>query len=1030
MPKKGGKSLKKELDPLPGPSLLHLVAKYSKDDPNLPRNDNGLLPNAGDFERPPFDDDSEEADDGSLQENIPPELILDFGDRLDIDKYEALISAEEDSDDGRSLSSLTEDLEEEVKGEPADGNESGATESESTGGETDLEGYDVPEWTSSESSVESREQEPEVWSEEKDDSDEANIQAEEPKVVEKVPAAPPRPVKKSLSFNEPITKAKSDWIARQFADLFMTKSDPQLPLYTSVKDLLETNLDFGTMGPEVLEKLNAIATASSTLNTQNSGDFERPPSSIRSSSAESVRKKAPSENKVSVITNKKENKASSRATPRGKVTPKLSRLLPLPPKTASIRRYPAELYDEGRRTKFPEKAFVHRNELLTTTEEQDALVTESCEDLSFLEYRRERVLRGQKVPIGRKDLEVDVVASRLAKKLLQYEAAVDKHLPDADWVDEEEREPYDDEQALPRKPLVPIAVNPNEDPNDEDTSSAEDEPKGGTMKKPKRSITAVPYKVPTPVHEDDQHDYYNSDRSSSDCEPVEDIIKKEISTKIKARHKPEVMTSALPPLELAGHQYDVSVPLSHNELQTVPVDDLYALAHDLEMPPSVLRKELHKPENEMDFDEDSDDEGWKHVRGAFLYEKTPDYYAVQIKDLEQQVRLRRELWLQLEVDYQEASGRNKTEYSAMVQFIDFLLDQRDLEKQKVAKLNLKLEELQNKAQIQTEYQNTCLAWLQLEKQRLVDQFAARKEYLQMRLHALREYPEKQRQMETQLKFLQRQARRTKAEFTKKVSTMLLNSARRKNELFRQYEKRVGVLFKEYQRALVLSMNDNLQEAVKNHVEGRKRAKKFSDDASVAIESYKKCDQRLDATQREVQLKKELLSVSTKHGRKLQRHLRDLQEVRKKEAAKVLEEGAEDPTKVGETGDPRVTGIQQLSLENKTLASHVEILREQKDKTQNYLNAEQSVSKDMDKQLQQLAQTIKDYLSLCQKSGSDPLPSTPSNLNKIESFEDRLIRFLHYSEEVDHLVNDKVERKPSWIADGDLGLMRKPKPRKL
>ncbi|GAV04255.1 hypothetical protein RvY_14563 [Ramazzottius varieornatus] len=209
-----------------------------------------------------------------------------------------------------------------------------------------------------------------------------------------------------------------------------------------------------------------ISESYSSFQSYSSGDFERPPSSIRSSSAESVRKKAPSENKVSVITDKKENKASSRATPRGKVTPKLSRLLPLPLKTASIRRYPAELYDEGRRTKFPEKAFVHRNELLTTTEEQDALVTESCEDLSFLEYRRERVLRGQKVPIGRKDLEVDVVASRLAKKLLQYEAAVDKHLPDADWVDEEEREPYDDEQALPRKPLVPIAVNPNEDPND------------------------------------------------------------------------------------------------------------------------------------------------------------------------------------------------------------------------------------------------------------------------------------------------------------------------------------------------------------------------------------------------------------------------------------------------------------------------------------------------------------------------------------------------------------------------------------
>ena len=198
------------------------------------------------------------------------------------------------------------------------------------------------------------------------------------------------------------------------------------------------------------------------------------------------------------------------------------------------------------------------------------------------------------------------------------------------------------------------------------------------------------------------------------------------------------MTSrAPPPLEIAGHPYDVSVPLSHNELRSVPVDDLYALAHDLEMPPGVLRKELQKPEDELHFDEDSEDDGWKYVRGTFLYEKTPDYYAVQIKDLDKKIKLRREQWVQLEVDFQEANGRNKAEYSAMLQFIDFLFDQKDLEKQKVANLEVKLQELQNKAQIQTEYQNTCLAWLELEKQRLDDRFAARKEYLQVRMRHYR-----------------------------------------------------------------------------------------------------------------------------------------------------------------------------------------------------------------------------------------------------------------------------------------------------
>ena len=113
--------------------------------------------------------------------------------------------------------------------------------------------------------------------------------------------------------------------------------------------------------------------------------------------------------------------------------------------------------------------------------QRDACVTESCEDLNFIEYRREKILRGKRVPIGRKDFELDLIARRMAGKLLSYEAAIDRAMPDSgDFDGAEDGLPYEEQFALPPKPLIPIKTDPNEDPDDEDTTSEEDEKKRET----------------------------------------------------------------------------------------------------------------------------------------------------------------------------------------------------------------------------------------------------------------------------------------------------------------------------------------------------------------------------------------------------------------------------------------------------------------------------------------------------------------------------------------------------------------------
>ena len=74
-----------------------------------------------------------------------------------------------------------------------------------------------------------------------------------------------------------------------------------------------------------------------------------------------------------------------------------------------------------------------------------------------------------------------------------------------------------------------------------------------------------------------------------------------------------------------------------------------------------------------------------------------------------------------------------------------------------------------------------------------------------------------------------------------------------------------MVFKEYQRALVLSMNDNLQEACRAHVDSRRFAKSFSDRAIAAMRGFRKAAIGLAVAQEKVDMKRELLSLSTAHG---------------------------------------------------------------------------------------------------------------------------------------------------------------------
>lgn len=330
----------------------------------------------------------------------------------------------------------------------------------------------------------------ERWSEEppSDPDTQAENKDGPPKTVKSKPKPPPalKYLDKRGKLIEPMTKAKAEWVTRKFVELFTAKSDGKKPLHLSVEDILEMGIDFERMDADFVKKLRDIADGPAVGGTdqQRSGDFERPSSS---SSAESAKRKTEMAARATANDGKR-----SRATPKEKTKTKSHPKEVLPPALKKIiPPFPAELFDESRRVRAPRKPWIRREEVRgVTNDEQDAWVAESCEDITFIEYRRERILRGKRVPIGKKDFELDLIAGRMAGKLLAYEAAVNKALPDSGTAcdDTESALPYEEQFVLPPKPLIPIRVDPNEDPDDEDTTSEEDEPKDAKAGKALRLI--------------------------------------------------------------------------------------------------------------------------------------------------------------------------------------------------------------------------------------------------------------------------------------------------------------------------------------------------------------------------------------------------------------------------------------------------------------------------------------------------------------------------------------------------------------
>lgn len=558
--KKGGKSTKKKtpklLDPLPGPELLRPVLTYSEDDPALQPGPTKTGSHYNAFQPPPPEED-EEPGDGSSLGNVPPDLIFDLENRPDFDELHALKLAEDNGDDIRTPSSATEDFyETPPKSELSVG--SAETQSESTGSDTDLEGYDIHEIS-------------DVKSLEDLDKEESNFFFAEPYGGGSLRQNTAHKTQRESSgrANVPVSKSLEDWITEKFADILQPTLNHAGPLYLTVDDLLETNLDFTRMGPEVIARLKKVAERSSTpdLTEQISDDFESPSASIRSSSVDShiillennrknILPPPPVDTNGDKGMTKKTGKTVKAASPKN--------LLPFKdiPVPKPRKRFSAETYEERLRKQRIEKPFVHRHEVRGTNEEQDAWVTESAEDLTFIENRREEILSGKGDPLMGTDQELEFVAEIIASKQIGFLSAFDNSIGITKENTDDTLPPVvEDEDELPPKPLVPIKVNPAEDPDDEDTTSEEDQLSDSEKKKAQASIPAKlvaavvsvppgsektivnprqstdPFRLPVPVHEDDQHDYYESDRSSSECESLEGVIRSDIAKQIEKLDK-------------------------------------------------------------------------------------------------------------------------------------------------------------------------------------------------------------------------------------------------------------------------------------------------------------------------------------------------------------------------------------------------------------------------------------------------------------------------------------------------------------
>lgn len=466
---------------------------------------------------------------------------------------------------------------------------------------------------------------------------------------------------------------------------------------------------------------------------------------------------------------------------------------------------------------------------------------------------------------------------------------------------------------------------------------------------------------------------------------------------------------------VAGRFHELTLPIDDDKLTNLSfnVEDLYALAHDLRMPPSELRKELFAPTAEMDFEQDPDEEGWKHVQAIFEYEKNPAFYAVQIKDLQEKIHYRREQWITLELDHHELTFKSKTELTKLEMFITFLMEQKTRDAKRVADLKNDQEKLNQQLDKMIQYQTPTTNWLLQQKEKLKEDAENRKTALQFKLYALREYVDKQRRMEFRIAILKKQATQAKASYTQKVSKMMLQSARQRNRLFRDYERKIGLVFIEYQRALMLSMNDNLQAACCEHVISRERAKKFSDRAIQSLKEFQKASDKLDSSENMVEMEEELFHVSKTQAERVHRRYQRLRKLFDHEDEKLQQ--LDSAISTNERAEAKRHKWKKLAKDNAILDKITEDLKNECKNLTSHLKKQRIVNEQMENHLRKLLSDTEAYFRY-QRSGEQK----SSKRYLIDSFEDRFIKFLQFAKNIENL---SLGKKNQYLfSEGEFGLV--------
>ncbi|XP_055341192.1 uncharacterized protein LOC129590161 [Paramacrobiotus metropolitanus] len=975
MPPKGKKGKKERgiaLDPLPGPELLRPVFRYSEDDVIQ------FGQNVGNF-RPPQAED-EPPDEKSSLGDIPAELIFDLEEQPSVDALNAFTLAEENSDDVESLSSATENLDEAVASDLSI--DSAQTESESTSSDSDNEllGASTRRLLS-----------------EKPENDHT---------VSRFGGMHFKPASE-------ITQSKEDWITKTFVDILNDDTTKTSLSQLTVDDLLETNLDFENLGPDVMAKLKKMAERSSSPGSvgQRSNDFETASSSAASSVGNLYQDKVqlppapPLEEEI--------NKDKKSKPKPEKDANKTDEPLALPQKTkpkAYHRKYPAERYREDLRTTPLQNPYFTQNELFMTNSQQDKWLVESAEDLAFMEYRREQVLGKQPVPVGVADYAMELIAETQAIKALNSINVNSAQSPgrpplSAGYVN---GQPHQVDQ--PKNPLVPTKVNQIEDPNDEDTSSNEEEPSRNTtadnLKKQavqafeksvktsiamglrKETVFKDPYKVKLPVHEDDLYNYYESGRSSSEWESADEEFSK---TYNKGKE----------------NGFTKEKPAKLKKSKSSPIDDLYALAHDLHMPPSELRRELKLQWSELYLEENSSNQGWKSMEAVLEYEKTPAYYQVQIHNLEHQIELKRKQWIELELDHHELSTKSRFELSDLDQFINFLLDQNDYEITRAAILKNKFQQLKGQLDEIVVHNTVTINWLEGEREKLKKLCQERKVDLQYKIYTLRENVDKQRRMEAEIALLKRQAIREKNLYTSRLSKLILNTAKLRNKLFRNYERKLAQVFLEYQRALMLSMNDNLQEACCEHVTSCQKAREFSKKAIRSIKAFQHTNDQANRLQHETALQTQLLTVSLQEG-----NIRDKEWAYTAKLAHKKDcvlELLDTTISTDEHSLLKHQKLVKLRKKNAIFDNLRSALRKEIEKIQQNMETETTSGQQLNGQLDKLRRTLERYQNYQQENSTGL-----HRRDLIEPFEDGFVKFLHYAQTIKELATPALGWRPSSV----------------